>query len=204
MCDIATSAIAETTDGVCVGETAKHRTPNRAMRRRLMRRAHGRCEAPGCDAAHRLHAHHIVHWANGGPTEDHNLVMVCEFHHHLVHEGGWGIVGDPGKGIELVRPAENAPRGEQPISTPNRITNTHQRSGFRPKHDREPDDRPDYGYINDVIAHNRRLLNPTTRPSAVDRGVGEEARPSEPELVAVSDHVQFLAGERALEGDTEQ
>ena len=96
MCDINTSAIAESADGVCVGETSKHRTPNRAMRRRLLRRARSRCEAPGCEASHRLHAHHIVHWSHGGPTEEHNLVMLCEFHHHLVHEGGWSIDGDPG------------------------------------------------------------------------------------------------------------
>jgi len=24
-----------------------------------------------------LHAHHIIHWENGGETELHNLVLVC-------------------------------------------------------------------------------------------------------------------------------
>ena len=168
MCDIHTTAIAESADGTCVGETARARTPNRAMRRRLMRRAGGHCEAPGCDASHRLHAHHIVHWSRGGPTEEHNLVMLCEFHHHLVHEGGWSIDGDPADGVQLIRPADNgptesAPRGEQPASSPNRITDTHRRHGFRPKHDREPAwDRPDHAYISAVIAESRKRLDPTT------------------------------------------
>jgi len=46
-----------------------------------------------CDirASSWLHAHHIVHWAGGGPTDLHNLVSLCGFHHHLVHEGGWAL-----------------------------------------------------------------------------------------------------------------
>lgn len=163
MCDIAVSAIAETADGVCVGETDKVRTPNRAMRRRLLRRARHRCEAPGCEAAHRLQAHHIIHWIRGGPTEDHNLVILCDFHHHLVHDAGWTIEGDPDDGIELVDPNDGRPRGDAPTSNPDRVIDTHRRHGFRPAHDRTPDgDRPDYGYISEVIAHNRHRLNPTT------------------------------------------
>jgi len=32
-----------------------------------------------------------VHWTNGGLTELHNLILLCSFHHHVVHEGGWNI-----------------------------------------------------------------------------------------------------------------
>lgn len=161
MCDIRTSAIAESADGVCVGESAKLRTPNRAMRRRLLRRAGHRCEANGCEAARRLHAHHIVHWSRGGATEDGNLLMLCEFHHHLVHEGGWHIEGRPSDGVELVGPAGVAPRGEQPRSAVEQVTDTHRRHGFRPKHDQAPGGHPvDQSYISAVIAQNRRLLNP--------------------------------------------
>jgi len=71
------------------------RTPNRALRRALERRDNGCCQFPGCAATKRLHAHHIVFWENDGPTELDNLVLVCDFHHHLVHEGRWTIRKTP-------------------------------------------------------------------------------------------------------------
>ena len=40
-------------------------------------------------------AHHIVWWRHGGATDLDNLVLVCFFHHRLVHEHGWKIERDP-------------------------------------------------------------------------------------------------------------
>jgi len=64
---------------------------NHHLRLALMRRDGGRCQFPGCFATRNLHAHHIVHWADGGPTELGNLVLVCHFHHHLIHDRGWRV-----------------------------------------------------------------------------------------------------------------
>lgn len=62
-----------------------------ALRRLLVLRDRG-CAHPGCPRrANRTHAHHIHHWSNGGPTELDNLVLLCRYHHHLVHHGGWEI-----------------------------------------------------------------------------------------------------------------
>ncbi|HEX9885681.1 MAG TPA: HNH endonuclease signature motif containing protein, partial [Longimicrobiales bacterium] len=36
-------------------------------------------------------AHHIRHWADGGPTRLDNLVLLCRFHHRKVHEDGFGV-----------------------------------------------------------------------------------------------------------------
>jgi hypothetical protein len=36
-------------------------------------------------------AHHIVPWARGGPTSLDNMVMLCGFHHRLVHRTGWQV-----------------------------------------------------------------------------------------------------------------
>ena len=37
------------------------------------------------------HAHHITHWADGGPTALGNLVLLCGHHHRLIHSGPWRI-----------------------------------------------------------------------------------------------------------------
>ncbi|WP_260934547.1 HNH endonuclease signature motif containing protein, partial [Mycolicibacterium llatzerense] len=51
------------------------------------------CVVPGCGATRGLHAHHIIHWEDGGVTELHNLVLVCPYHHRLHHRGGITITG---------------------------------------------------------------------------------------------------------------
>ena len=61
-----------------------------AVRRALHNRDRG-CRFPGCAATHRLHGHHVRHWANGGETALDNLVLLCPTHHRLVHEGGFEI-----------------------------------------------------------------------------------------------------------------
>ena len=77
------------TEKACGAET---RLVPRNLRRLLERRDHGMCQFPGCESEYRLHAHHIIHWAHGGPTELDNLLSLCHFHHHSVHEGGWRII----------------------------------------------------------------------------------------------------------------
>ncbi len=76
----------------------------RWIRRALNQRDHNRCQFLGCDATRSLHAHHIVHWANGGPTELTNLVLVCNFHHHLLHEHGWNVEANSSGGHNWITP----------------------------------------------------------------------------------------------------
>lgn len=46
------------------------------------------CAFPGCDRHQSwCDAHHVIHWANGGPTAVGNLVLLCRRHHRAVHEG---------------------------------------------------------------------------------------------------------------------
>ncbi|MTV25289.1 DUF222 domain-containing protein [Nitriliruptoraceae bacterium ZYF776] len=61
-----------------------------ALRRALHLRDR-RCTFPGCDASIGLHGHHVQHWADDGPTDLDNLVLVCAHHHRFVHEHGWTI-----------------------------------------------------------------------------------------------------------------
>jgi hypothetical protein len=62
------------------------------MRRALRVRDKG-CRFPGCDRPVTwTNAHHIVFWGRGGPNNLPNQVLLCHFHHRLVHEGGWQVV----------------------------------------------------------------------------------------------------------------
>ena len=78
--------------GQVIGAGRATRTVNRRLRRALEHRDRC-CVVPGCGATRGLHAHHIRHWENGGPTELNNLVLVCPHHHRAHHRGVITITG---------------------------------------------------------------------------------------------------------------
>jgi len=90
-CDPRIAVLVEDSRGTVFGSGRETRLVNRKLRRALLRRDRGQCQFPGCRAHRRLHAHHIIHWNNGGPTELNNLILLCNLHHHVVHEGGWNV-----------------------------------------------------------------------------------------------------------------
>jgi hypothetical protein len=79
-------------DGEVIGAGRATRQINRRLRRALEHR-HPTCAVPGCGVTRGLHAHHIRHWEDGGPTELFNLVLVCPYHHRLHHRGVITITG---------------------------------------------------------------------------------------------------------------
>src|SRR5438105_112150 len=67
------------------------RTIPPATRRALVARDH-HCVFPGCDRpAPWCDGHHLIFWADGGPTKLENLGLVCVPHHRKVHEEGWTL-----------------------------------------------------------------------------------------------------------------
>jgi hypothetical protein len=64
------------------------------LRRQLWFRDGG-CRFPGCPHKGWVHAHHKTHWADGGPTDMCNLILLCGYHHRFLHEHGWSIIDDP-------------------------------------------------------------------------------------------------------------
>jgi len=66
----------------------EHRTVPPRLRRALeIRDRH--CAYPDCRVdVSRCHAHHVVEWEHGGLTDLDNCILLCQRHHHSVHEGG--------------------------------------------------------------------------------------------------------------------
>ncbi|MEA2508839.1 MAG: hypothetical protein QOG21_921, partial [Actinomycetota bacterium] len=89
-CDCRLQAVLRDGGGGAVGIGRRSRSVPGWLLRELLGRDHG-CTFPGCGTRRFLAAHHVIHWAHGGPTQLDNLVLVCSFHHRLVHEGAWKV-----------------------------------------------------------------------------------------------------------------
>jgi len=74
----------------------------KAMWRVLVRRDKG-CVVCGMPPRY-SHAHHVVHWIDGGPTSVENLVFLCSVHHTAVHNGHYTITITNGK-VHVTRPS---------------------------------------------------------------------------------------------------
>ncbi|RSM59214.1 HNH endonuclease [Amycolatopsis sp. WAC 01376] len=86
MLPVVMSAAGEPLD---VGRLRRFVTPGQ---RRALNIRDGGCAFPGCHRRPKnCHAHHIHHWADGGPTDLRNLVLLCGFHHRLIHHGDWQV-----------------------------------------------------------------------------------------------------------------
>jgi hypothetical protein len=79
------------------------REPSAWMLRQLKYRDF-ECTFPGCGARRFTQAHHIVWWDRGGRTDLDNLLLVCTFHHKLVHEYGWSVRRDEDGTARWFRP----------------------------------------------------------------------------------------------------
>ena len=108
-------------DGQALNIGRRARSVPPAIRRAAMLRDRFRgvprkgCAFPGCTHVGFLHAHHVKHWLHGGETSLGNIVTLCSFHHHLVHEGGWRV-----ESVEGVAFAFHAPTGRRLTSVPRR------------------------------------------------------------------------------------
>lgn len=110
---------------------------NRAQRRRLWRRDQG-CTYPGCTApAAWTRAHHVLHWADGGPSDIDNAALLCQHHHTVVHrrrlwaevrlapdDRGRHVLWDLNPGsydLELERRARERAEHDPPALSPSRL-----------------------------------------------------------------------------------
>jgi len=86
-CDAGVTRIITGPDSEPLDVGRKTRVIPTAIRRALTHRDRG-CRWQGCDyPAQWTDAHHIQHWADGGPTNLDNLILLCRRHHRAIHEG---------------------------------------------------------------------------------------------------------------------
>jgi hypothetical protein len=76
--------------GNLLGLGRMSREPSAWMVRQIRYRDRG-CRFPGCATRAFTQAHYIVWWGRGGRTDLDNLLLICSFHHRVVHEHGWSV-----------------------------------------------------------------------------------------------------------------
>jgi hypothetical protein len=93
-CDACLEVVIEE-DGKPISVGRKYRTVPAKTARELRRRDRC-CRWPACRRTKNLIAHHIKEWVKDeGPTDLDNLVLLCEPHHIMVHEGKFEVRGKP-------------------------------------------------------------------------------------------------------------
>jgi hypothetical protein len=113
--DIIPMLFAEDGDPIRFGRT--RRTFSRAQRRALAARDGG-CRFPGCTLPPAwTEAHHILEWLrDAGLTDIDNGILLCRFHHLLIHNNGWAIIRNGGE-FFVVPPTSEDPQ-RRPIPAP--------------------------------------------------------------------------------------
>jgi hypothetical protein len=91
--------------GHTMAEGYEKRLPTPAQRREIIRRDRT-CRFPGCSNTVFTNVHHILPWAQGGKTDLPNLVLLCNHHHHVVHEGKWQLTGDANGELKFMGPTK--------------------------------------------------------------------------------------------------
>lgn len=103
LCDSSFIGVVRGPDGSVLDIGRKTRSISASIRRALNLRDHG-CVFPGCTNEHFVDAHHVQHWIAGGETSLKNLVLLCPFHHRLLHEGDYSMLANPDGSWAFLRP----------------------------------------------------------------------------------------------------
>lgn len=116
-CDAGIIPMVLGSDSVPLDVGRQQRLASAALRDALAQRDKG-CSFPGCGRPPRYcHAHHIVSWLDWGPTALHNMCLLCERHHVIVHRQGWHIRLDARGHPEFIPPATIDPE-RRPLHNP--------------------------------------------------------------------------------------
>ncbi len=110
LCDSILEVTARDDQGRYMDYGRKYRTAPPSLKRALLARAGSVCEADGCQSRHRLQIHHKTPWAQGGATDQDDLIVLCWYHHQIViHERGFQPYEHKGRRIRFRQPQRGPP-----------------------------------------------------------------------------------------------
>jgi Domain of unknown function (DUF222) len=94
LCDARITRIVLDPDSIPLDVGRASYTPSKPLRRAVVVRDR-HCRFPGCDRRPSWsQTHHTDPWETGGETKLTNLVLLCDYHHHVVHKPGWRATFD--------------------------------------------------------------------------------------------------------------
>ncbi|MEX2275297.1 MAG: DUF222 domain-containing protein [Actinomycetota bacterium] len=103
LCNARVQTVLEDRAGNAIALGRTTREPSASMVRQIRYRDRG-CRFPGCGTTQFTQAHHVRFWRLGGRTDLDNLLLICAFHHRLVHEYGWSVKRDSDATVRWFRP----------------------------------------------------------------------------------------------------
>ncbi|MBZ5736562.1 HNH endonuclease [Nocardioides mangrovi] len=81
----------------------EQRLHSKAQRIAIAIKQQGQCATEGCDRTNGLHAHHVVEWSKGGPTDLANAIGLCHWHHMRAHDTGYDMNHHPSGSVTFHR-----------------------------------------------------------------------------------------------------
>ena len=91
LCDCVLHKVLRSSAGTILDYGHKHHTVPPGLRKAVAVRDRG-CRVPGCTRKKAwTDAHHIQWWRHHGKTKLDNLILLCQRHHHMVHQYNWHI-----------------------------------------------------------------------------------------------------------------
>ena len=119
------------------------------------------CQFPGCDHTHHLHAHHLRHWAQGGNTNLHNLILLCGAHHRLLHEHGYRAQRAPQGQLRFYHPwGQPIHQANPPRTHPQALSTRNHRDGLKidanTAQNGTGEQLDDFTYVADAFLHHIR------------------------------------------------
>jgi hypothetical protein len=103
-CDATVICAVDDDVGHTMYEGRSRRDPTPTQRREILRRDR-HCRFPGCGNVTFTNAHHIEPWTPRGPTDLHNLALLCVHHHGRVHAKEWTMSGNANEELTFVGPS---------------------------------------------------------------------------------------------------
>jgi hypothetical protein len=117
LCDGFVQPVIQGAHGEPLRQGRKERLFTKAQRRAIIARDH-HCRAPGCTTPPGwCETHHVTRWADQGPTDVDNGILLCQHHHTEAHRGTLTITTGTTRRWHITTTHRPRPRTRPPLRT---------------------------------------------------------------------------------------